>query len=178
MVTDSSCLAVPTEKLSGKTFGKTFYRSVQKAFGESVLPKEVSVGVKLLRISMDLTDLVRSVWTEEEDLDEEFDKRLKDVEVEYREVEREMLSLDSVESQAYSIECARLAVQLREIGGKVLSEGSEDSDEEEGLTDGSDTDDAEGVEKEVAEATERLREIVYGLHEPVEVRKMAMVGQA
>jgi|SRR2546421_74616 len=107
----------------------TLYRDARKAFGESILPKEVSVGVKLTRISVDLVDLVRSVWTDE-DLDQEFDKRLGNLKVEYREVEREMLSLDSVESQAYSIECARLAVQLREIGGNVLSEGSEDSAEE------------------------------------------------
>ena len=78
---------------------------------------------------MDLTDLVRSVWTDE-DLDQEFDKRLGNLKVEYREVEREMLLLDSVESQAYSVECARLGMQLREIGGRVLSEGSEDSAED------------------------------------------------
>ena len=90
-----------------------------------------------MRISVDLTDLVRSVWTDE-DLDQEFDKRLGNLKVEYREVEREMLSLDSVESQAYSIECARLAVQLREIGVTGVSEGSEDSDEEDSGEDSND----------------------------------------
>jgi hypothetical protein len=78
---------------------------------------------------MDLTDLAREVWMEESE--KEFDKRLKDMEVEYREVEGEMLLLTGEETQAYSIECARLCTQLREIGGTGLSEGSEEDEEDE-----------------------------------------------
>lgn len=161
------------EKLSGVTF----YHNVRTKYGESILPKEVSVGVRLLKISMDVTDLLRDVPTEGSK-QKTSDERLDDIGAEYREVEQAMLLLARCESEAYSIECARLCTQLREIGVTGVSEGSEDSDEGEGLTDGSDTDDAEEVDNEVAEATKRLREIVYGLHEPVEVRKMAMVGQA
>jgi hypothetical protein len=114
---------VATEKLAGMVI----YHGVRKAFGESILPKEVSVGVKLLRLSMDLTDLGREAWTEDDEW--KFHGRLKNIEVEYQEVEREMLSLTSNETQAYSIECARLCTQLREIGGTGLSEGSDDEDE-------------------------------------------------
>lgn len=128
MVVVTECLAVPIVA-ANKLPGKTFYQNVQKVFGESILPQEVSVGVKLLRISMDLTDLVRSVWTDE-DLDQEFDRRLRNTATEYREVEGQVLTLDAVQSKAYSIECARLCTQLREIGGEALSEGSEDSAEE------------------------------------------------
>jgi hypothetical protein len=115
------------EKL--KLSGMAFYRNARKAFGERILPRKVSVGVQLLRLSMDLTDFVREVWIEESE--NEFDERLKEIQVEYREVEREMLLLTDEETDAYCIECARLCTQLREIGGTGMSEDSEEDSEEE-----------------------------------------------
>jgi hypothetical protein len=113
--------------------GKAFYGDIRKAFEESILPREVSVGVKLLRISMDLTDLGREAWTEPLDSDSdpgrEFDEQLMDLEVEYLEVERKVLLLTGVEAQAYAIECARLRTQFREIG--YNSAGFEEESEEE-----------------------------------------------
>jgi hypothetical protein len=66
----------------------------------------------------------------EEDSEQVFDRRLEDIVLEYRQVEQEVFKLDSVQSQAYCIECARLSAQLRDVGGMVMSE-NEDSEEEE-----------------------------------------------
>lgn len=97
---------------------------------------------------MDLTDLVCPAESDGES--DEFDRRLRDIEVKYREVEKEVFTLDKVQSEAYSIECARLCIQLQEFGVERLSEGS-DEEEEEG-------EDEEGEEDEEDEEEKYLEE--------------------
>ncbi len=105
--------------------GMTGCYCVRTVIGEYSLPKEVSVGVNLLMISVELTDLVRDVLSGYDGHDKGFDGRLRDIEVEYGEVQQDILRLDSVLSRVYTIGCAELVRQLREIESIVLSESSE-----------------------------------------------------
>jgi hypothetical protein len=111
----------------------TIYHEARKAFGESVLPAGVHVGLQLLRVSMDLTDLVRDAWAEQSW--QEIEERLNILDGEYKEIEHsivnEMTKLDKVEAEAYTTECARLCVQLEEIGAEMSdSSSSSESGEE------------------------------------------------
>jgi hypothetical protein len=140
-VADAASLAVSENEVTVTALA--FYGDVSKTFEEDVLPREVSVGVKLLKISMDLTDIAQEPWTKPLDSDsdpgQEFDERVQGVVDEYRKVEREVGLLTGVEARAYSIECARLCTQLREVG--YLDAEFEEVDE-------AAEDDGEGFEEE------------------------------
>jgi hypothetical protein len=81
---------------------------------------------------MDLTDLVEDPLKglDFEQSEAEFERRLKAIEAEFVGIEHEVFKLETVESQACLIECARLGAQLREIRGTRSAAEDEGSFEE------------------------------------------------
>ncbi len=123
-------MIVDVEKLPS---GMAMYYEARKAFGENALSATLSVALKLLKMSMDLTDLVRDAW--EGDPWEEIEERLDDLTTEYQEVEQVILNgeagLGKIDAQGFAIECARFSVQLEEIGETDSSSQSSSSSESE-----------------------------------------------
>jgi hypothetical protein len=97
-----------------------FYCGARDVLRENVLPGGLTVGVKLLKVSIDLTDLVGDplMGLDSEESAAEFERRLKAIEAEFDGTEREvfeLVKLETVDFQACVLECARLWTQLRKI---------------------------------------------------------------
>ncbi len=84
--------------------------------------------MKLLRVSIDLTELVEDPLKGMDGKQSviEFGRRLSVIQSEFECIEPEVFNLETVEGQACVLECARLWTRLRKLQGTRSAEADED----------------------------------------------------